>query len=317
MPKIGLPPAIATIGCAGSFTFPGELPIMNKLIFALAAASGLALAAPVLADTHAGTVDEAHIKDTAHFLKMHGEQLSAAINHPSRAEDAKRDVHRHPVETLAFFHVGPEMKVGEYAPGGGWYSRLLGHYLGGEGQLVGIYTNPLTATPDPARQQRVRDQAAGFGAEVAGYTGLPAEKFSGITLDQAAAHKGTFDRILVIRAMHSPTRAGTADTEMRAMRELLKDDGLIGVVQHRAKADAPWSYANGSKGYLREADFIDFMRINGFELVAKSEINANPMDTANHPEGVWEMPPTLATKREDLKDKGESDRMTLLFKKAK
>jgi predicted methyltransferase len=290
---------------------------MNKLILALATASGLAFAAPALADHHGGGVNEAHIKDTAHFLKMHGEALSGAINHPSRAEDRARDVHRNPEQTLAFFHVGPDMKVGEYAPGGGWYSRLLGHYLGGEGQLVGLYANPLTASVDPARQQRLRDSAAGFGAEVAGYTGLPAERFSGITLDNLEGQKGTFDRILVIRAMHNILRGGIADTEIRSMRELLKDDGLIGIVQHRAKADAPWSYANGTKGYLREDDVVDFMRINGFELVGKSEVNANPKDTADHKEGVWEMPPVLTTKREDLKGLGESDRMTLLFKKAK
>jgi predicted methyltransferase len=100
------------------------------------------------------------------------------------------------------------------------------------------------------------------------------------------------------------------------MRELLKDDGLLGIEQHRAKADAPWSYANGTKGYLRQQDVIDFMRVNGFELVGTSEISANPKDTADHKEGVWEMPPVLATKREDLKALGESDRMTLLFKKA-
>jgi predicted methyltransferase len=294
---------------------------MKKLILA-AAVSGLALAAPAVAHqhmdhaAHAGQ-GEAHILDTATFNKMHGEAVSGAINHPSRSEDKARDVHRNPAEVLAFFHVGPHMKVGEYSPGGGWYSRLLGHYLGGEGQLVGLYTNPLSASADPARQQRVRDQAAGFGAEVAGYTGLPADKFSGLTLDKAAEQKGTFDRILVIRAMHGITRGGIADTEIRAMRELLKDDGLIGIVQHRAKADAPWSYANGTKGYLKQQDVVDFMRLNGFELVAASEINANPMDTANHPEGVWEMPPVLATKREDLKGMGESDRMTLLFKKSK
>lgn len=293
---------------------------MNKLILA-AAASGLALAAPSLADNHGAHAghsaqSDAHVKDTAMFMKMHGEQLSAAINHPSRAEDKARDAFRHPAETLAFFHVGPHMKVGEYAPGGGWYSRLLGHYLGGEGQLVGLYANPLTATADAARQQRIRDQAAGFGAEVAGYTGLPADKFSGLTLDKAAEQKGTFDRILVIRAMHNLMRAGIADTEIRAMRELLKDDGLIGIVQHRAKADASWDYANGSKGYLKQQDVIDFMRLNGFELVGASEINANAQDTADHKDGVWEMPPVLATKREDLKGRGESDRMTLLFKKA-
>ncbi len=293
---------------------------MNKLILALAAASGLAIAAPLLADNHgahASHDSDEHVRDTAGFLKMHGEALSGAINHPTRAEDKARDIHRHPVETLAFFHVGPHMKVGEYAPGGGWYSRLLGHYLGGEGQLVGLYANPLTASADPARQQRLRDMAAGFGKEVAGYTGLPAEKFSGITLDNLEGQKGTFDRILVIRSMHSITRAGTADTEIRAMRDLLKDDGMLGIVQHRAKADAPWSYANGANGYLRQQDMIDFMRVNGFELVGASEINANAKDPANHAQGVWEMPPVLATKRADLTGLGESDRMTLLFKKAK
>ena len=294
---------------------------MKKLIL-VAAASGLALAAPPMAHQHMdhsahAAQGDAHILDTAAFNKMHGEAVSGAINHPTRKEDKARDAHRHPAEVLAFFHVGPHMKVGEYAPGGGWYSRLLGHYLGGEGQLVGLYTNPLTATADPARQQRARDMAAGFGAEVAGYTGLPAEKFSGLTLDKAAEQKGTFDRILVFRALHSPTRSGTADTEIRAMRELLKDDGMIGIVQHRAKADAPWAYANGSKGYLKQQDVVDFMRLNGFDLVAESEINANAKDPANHPEGVWEMPPVLATKRDDLKGLGESDRMTLLFKKAK
>lgn len=290
---------------------------MKKLIL-IAAASGLAMAAPLAADNHAGhgAGSEAHVKDTAAFMKMHGEALSGAINHPTRKDDKARDSQRHPEQTLAFFHVGPDMKVGEYSPGGGWYSRLLGHYLGGEGQLVGLYANPAVATADPARQQRLRDQAAGFGAEVAGYTGLPAERFSGITLDTVAEHKGTFDRILVIRAMHGITRAGIADTEIRAMRELLKDDGYIGIVQHRAKADAPWSYANGSKGYLKQQDVIDFMRLNGFELVAQSEINANPKDPANHPEGVWEMPPVQATKRADLAGLGESDRMTLLFKKS-
>ncbi|MFN4020647.1 MAG: class I SAM-dependent methyltransferase [Erythrobacter sp.] len=292
---------------------------MNKLILALTTASGLALAAPLLADNHAGgMVDEAHIKDTAHFMKMHGEQISAAINHPTRAQDRLRDAHRHPAETLAFFHVGPHMKVGEYAPGGEWYSRLLGHYLGGEGQLVGLFFNPLLVSTDPARQQGVRDAAARFPQDVATFTGLSAERFAAMTMDAVPAEqKGTFDRILVVRMMHNLMRWNMADSEIKAMRELLKDDGLLGIVQHRAKADAPWSYANGTKGYLRQQDVIDFMRINGFELVATSEINANPSDSADHKDGVWEMPPTLATKRDELKALGESDRMTLLFKKAK
>ncbi|MCP5383082.1 MAG: class I SAM-dependent methyltransferase [Altererythrobacter sp.] len=290
---------------------------------ALAAASTLAItAAPAFADHHdsAGHGDHDAIEHAKHgeamFMQHHGEALSAAINHPTRKEDSARDTYRHPAETLAFFHVGPHMKVGEYAPGGGWYSRLLGHYLGGEGELVGLYASPVTATQDEARRERMRAQAAGFPAEVAGFTGLPAEKFAGMTLESISDdQKGTFDRILVIRMLHNMLRGNTADGEIKAMRELLKDDGLIGIVQHRAKADAPYSYTDGSKGYLRQDDVIRFMELNGFELVSSSEVNANPMDTADHPEGVWEMPPIQRTKRADLADKGESDRMTLLFKK--
>lgn len=283
------------------------------LITALAATSAMALAVPAIADHH-GASDTA----AAAVTKIHGEALSGAINHPTRKDDRARDQFRNPVETLSFFQIAPNMKVGEYAPGGGWYSRVFGHYLGGEGEFIGLFPNPITATPDAARQQALRDTAAGFGSKVAEWTGLSADRFSEMTLETIADdQKSTFDRITVVRMMHNMMRSGTADTEIRAMRELLKDDGMLGIVQHRAKADAPWSYANGAKGYMREADIIDFMRINGFELAGKSEINANPKDTADHAEGVWEMPPIMGTKRDDLKNLGESDRMTLLFKKAK
>lgn len=277
----------------------------------LAAAIGCAIlaASPAAAQAPAGGTNAA-------FLAQHGEALSGAINHPTRAEDRARDAFRHPAETLAFWQIAPDMKVGEYAPGGQWFSRLLGHYLGGEGQLVGLFFSS-TISPEAAAQERLRAAAAKFPADVAGFTGLPADRFAGYTLDGVPAdQKGTFDRIIVPRMMHNLHGRGVADSELRAMRDLLKDDGMLGIEQHRARADAPWSYANGSKGYMREEDVIDIMRLNGFELVGKSEINANPNDTADHPEGVWEMPPVLRTKREDLKDKGESDRMTLLFRKA-
>ena len=129
------------------------------------------------------------------------------------------------------------------------------------------------------------------------------------------AEKGTFDRIIVARMMHNLLRWNIADSEVKAMRALLKDGGLLGIEQHRAKANAPFAYTDGSKGYLREADVIKFMEINGFNFVGKSAANANPRDTADYPEGVWELPPVLRTKREALKAVGESDRMTLLFRK--
>ena len=56
----------------------------------------------------------------------------------------------------------------------------------------------------------------------------------------------------------------------------------------------------------------------GFALAAASEINANPNDGADHPGGVWALPPTYANKDRDRARYaaiGESDRMTLKFLK--
>ena len=242
--------------------------------------------------------------------------LAAAVADPKRDPDRARDQWRKPAETLAFFQVAPDMKVGEYAPGGEWYSRLLGLYLGPRGKLVGLYFDPTSGAFAEKAQEGIRAGAAKYPADIAGWSGIPAERFTGMTLEKLPdSEKGTFDRILVMRMMHNLLRWNIADSEIKAMRALLKDDGLIGIEQHRALADAPFAYADGSKGYLREADVIKFMEVHGFAFVGASEANANPRDPADHPAGVWELPPSLQTKREELKAIGESDRMTLLFRK--
>jgi predicted methyltransferase len=247
--------------------------------------------------------------------------LAAAVADPRRKDDRARDKYRKPDETLAFFQVTPTMKVGEYAPGGGWYSRLLGLYLGPKGKLVGLYFDPNSSAFSEQMQKGIREAAPKFPAEVAGWSGQPADRFASYTLgDVPEGEKGTFDRILVMRMMHNLLRWNIADGEIKKMRDLLKDDGMIGIEQHRAKADAPYAYTDGSKGYLREADLIKFMEVNGFAFVGKSEANANTADPANHAEGVWTLPPMLRGAADDatkakLTAIGESDRMTLLFRK--
>jgi predicted methyltransferase len=288
--------------------------------FLIPVVATIALAAPAVAQhEHHQPISPAAAAAHAAAAIPVDPALTAAVADPRRDQDRARDKWRHPVETLTFFAVTPKMKVGEYAPGGGWYSRILGMYLGPKGKLVGLYRNPASGTLDAKQQQSLRDQAAKFPSDVAGRSGQPAERFSGMTLGNVpASEKGTYDRILVIRMMHSMMRGNYAANEFKVMGELLKPGGMIGIVQHRAKANAPDAYADGSKGYLREADVIKFMEANGFELVSKSEINANPSDTADWPEGVWTLPPSLQ-KGEVDKAKyqaiGESDRMTLLFRK--
>lgn len=278
----------------------------------LLAAAVLTLAVPAAADHH-------ELADPAEFAATHAEALSSAINHPSRAEDRARDEFRNPAETLAFFRVEPDMKVGEYAPGGGWYTRVLGHYLGGEGQLVGLYFDPTSGPFNAESQQGIRAGAAGFPAEAAEFTGLPIENFSAMTLDAVPeGETGTFDRVLVIRMLHNMMRWNNADSELKKMRELLKPGGMLGIVQHRAPQDASADYANGSKGYLRQDDVVGFVEALGFEFVGSNEVNANPNDPANWEGGVWMMPPSLGGDDEmdaRTRDLGESDRMTLLFRK--
>jgi predicted methyltransferase len=243
--------------------------------------------------------------------------LELAAASPLRKDDRARDAARHPVETLSFFQVGPEMKVGEYAPGGEWYSRFLGLYLGKQGHLVGLYFDPASGAFKD--KEAIRRAAAAYPADVAKFTGIDAGRFAGYTLDAVPeAEKGTFDVIIIARMMHNLMRWNIADSEVKALRALLKPGGLVGIEQHRARADAPYAYSDGSKGYLREADVIRFMEVNGFTLAGKSEINANPKDSANWPDGVWTLPPSLALKDKDrarYQAIGESDRMTLLFRK--
>jgi predicted methyltransferase len=285
----------------------------KSLIFALAATM---LTTGAVADHH-GTGKKAAEHDAMH--KAQKERMAKILADPSRAEDAKRDKYRNPAETFEFFRIHPDHKVGEYAPGGEWISRTLGRYMDEKGKLNGLYFSTNAGFGDAAAAERIKASAAKYPEDVAKVTGRPATDYLGFTLDAIPeGEKGTYDRIIVMRMLHNMHRWNIADTELKRMRELLKDDGLLGIEQHRAKADAPNSYADGNKGYLREADVIKMMELAGFELVAKSEVNANPKDSADWPEGVWTLPPRLALKDVDkakYEAIGESDRMTLLFKK--
>ena len=103
--------------------------------------------------------------------------------------------------------------------------------------------------------------------------------------------------------------------------EALKPGGVVGVVQHMAPEDAPDEWATGAAGYLKKSFVIATMEGAGFELVAESDINENPADQPTTDDIVWRLPPTLfgaaenPEQAESNKVIGESNRMTLLFRK--
>ncbi|MEM9176138.1 MAG: methyltransferase [Myxococcota bacterium] len=246
--------------------------------------------------------------------------LAEAIADERRGDDAARDAFRHPDATLRFFDVQPNHTVAEYAPGGGWYTKILAPYVAEDGHYVAV-----SFSGEQTGIDRLVELLSGFEqtfpARVEELSGVPADRVSAwFTTTAPEEVHGTVDRIVIPRMVHNLLRWNIANEELRGLRKLLKDDGLVGIVQHRAKPDSPWAYGDGSKGYLREADVVALMQVNGFELVGRSEINANPNDPADHAAGVWTLPPSLRLGEED-KDRylaiGESDRATLVFAKAK
>ena len=271
-----------------------ETIVRFSLFFASIA---VATAAPALADHHA-----------------EAPALEEVLASDHRAQDAARDQYRHPAETLGFFEVEPAMRVVEYGPGGGWYTRVLLPWIAPAGTYMAM--QPDTGEPEAGEPT----WAERFVAASAASTGVSADAITAFETDEITEDMhGTADRILVFRSLHGMLNNEIADTQLRAMRRLLADDGLVGVVQHRAPEGASYDEANGSRGYLRQADVIRLFAINGFDLVAASEINANENDPADWPRGVWTLPPVLAggdADRERLTAIGESDRMTLLFRKA-
>ena len=269
-----------------------------------------AIAFALVASLSAPAAAEHHVAD-AH------QALVAAVADESRGESAERDEWRHPIETLEFFQVEPGMTVLDYYATGGWYTEILAPYLGTDGHYIGTITTSPTANDEQKASQRAFPET--FGAYARDHfqkAGLKTAKITAVNLEtMPKGMEGTVDRVLIFRYMHNMHRLGMVHDQLTKLRNLLKPDGMLGIVQHRARPDAPYSYSDGSKGYMRQEDVVKLVEAHGFELVGSSEINANPNDTADHDGGVWEMPPTLASKDEALKDLGESDRMTLLFRK--
>jgi len=245
--------------------------------------------------------------------------LADVLAHPRRDEDRARDAWRHPAETLEFFRIRPGMTVVDYMPATGWYSRVLIPWLGREGTYIGL--NPELHPELTGYWDMYRNAESRIPRDARDWVGYDGARVIGANTDTVhSALEGTADRFLIFREVHNMRRFGWLHDSLLAAHRLLKEDGLLGVVQHRVGANAPFAYTDGSKGYQREQDVIALFGAYGFELVARSEINANPADPANWPGGVWSLPPSLngadtEAERQRRTAIGESDRMTLLFRK--
>jgi len=243
------------------------------------------------------------------------QSLEELANGDHRSESNKaRNEYRHPVETLEFFGIKPNMTVVEISPGGGWYTEILAPYLKEKGHYVAAGFDPKSKVNYyKVNAKKFADKLASK-PEIYGKTQVTIFEAPN-KLDFAEANSA--DMVVSFRNVHSWARSKQTENVFKAIYEVVKPNGIFGLVQHRAGEKKPKD-VSGKLGYIRTADVIKMVTKAGFKLVEQSEINANSKDTKDYKDGVWTLPPSYRLKdkdREKYKAIGETDRMTLKFVK--
>jgi len=245
--------------------------------------------------------------------------LDAALAGSHRSDRNKaRDRYRHPKETLTFFGLRQDMTVVEIWPGGGWYTEVLAPVLKGKGKLyLAQYGSSSTfdyqRQENAALQEKAKKNPAVFGDVK--FTSLWAPN------ELAIAPAGTADLIVTFRNVHNwlePQYKQDPAKLFGAFFTALKPGGILGITDHRWP-DPRTEDPKAANGYVSEDRVIALAKAAGFELAGRSDINRNPKDTHDYKNGVWTLPPDLSVPqgedRQKYVDIGESDRLTLKFRK--
>ena len=239
--------------------------------------------------------------------------LSISVNTIAE-RDSTRDQYRNPMATLNFFGVRQDMDVVEISPGGGWYTEILADFV--QGDLLAAHYDPNS------ERAYYRNSQSRFAEKIAAdpdlYNNVKMHIFDA-SEGKLSVSDSSADAVVTFRNVHNWMSSGTEGSSFDLFFKALKPGGILGVVEHRATpgTDRP---AMRSSGYMTQS-YVKELALNaGFKFEESSEINANKKDTADHPKGVWTLPPSLALGLEDREKYlaiGESDRMTLRFRKPK
>jgi predicted methyltransferase len=244
-------------------------------------------------------------------------KLHALVDGRQRtSKNSARDAYRHPYEVLSFFGVGADATVIEIDPGGaGYWTEILAPYLKDHGRYIAA-NGPKDSTSEEVQRGNATFDAK-IGGDPTNYAKVETAEFD--PGGKGLSASGDADFVLTFRNIHNWMKDGTAEAAFAAFYKALKPGGVLGVEEHRGREDQPQD-PQAKSGYVRQDYAIQLAEAAGFKLVGASEVNANPKDTKDYPEGVWTLPPTFRLKDKDH-DKyaaiGESDRFVLKFFKPK
>ena len=282
---------------------------MKRLILTFACV--LSAGSAAFAAQHDGSQHKAHADVGAH-QPWHA-ALHTAISAPTRTPaNVQRDRYRNPFDTLAFFGVRPNQTVVEIWPGGGWYSEILAPYV-----LQGGGTYYAASLGEPRAINRMMSENAAL------YGNIRLADFPAFAADDTRVPDASADVVLTFRNVHNWRMGYQRDRQdysaeaFRQMFAMLKPGGVLGIVDHRLPENAD-AERERSSGYIKTSTVRRLAEEAGFEFVRSSEMNANPRDTADWPNGVWTLPPALRLGDQDRERYlaiGESDRMTLMFRR--
>ena len=235
--------------------------------------------------------------------------LEDAIKSKDRSsKNVMRDRYRNPYETLSFFEIEQNMKVVELSPGGGWYTEILANYIHSPGEIIAAHFDKNSNRDFYVRMRKNFENKVNENPLY--------KNVSVVDLSSKLAEPGTVDAVLTFRNLHNWI-GPQIDLIFSNAHKALKKGGILGVVEHRANPGTSLEEMKRT-GYVTEEYAIKIAEKHGFTLISKSEINSNPKDTKDYIRGVWTLPPVLRLKEKDKQkylDIGESDRMTILFKK--
>lgn len=283
----------------------------GTLLLVAAALLGACAAPPPPAPEPAPAAPRAPPRDEATASAI--EQALAGAHRS--AESRSRDADRHPLETLLFFGIKPDMRVFEFSPGAGWYTEILAPLLADHGKLVVLQPAASDNAYIARTQQAYVDKLAALPATYGKVTIGTLQASYAVVAESPPG--GGADMVVTVLDLHAWLNLGKAQEFIARMRDELNPGGILGVVDHRADpAKAPDPRA--TNGYVNEEYAIALITAAGFELVARSEVNANPKDTKDYPQGVWTLPPDYRMGNRDrakYEAIGESDRFTLKFRK--